>query len=981
MAVYTEAIQKLYVAYFNRPADYEGLAFWEKVLTAKNGDLAFVSSTFAKSPEYQTQVAGKSYYQIVNQIYNNLFNRDADVTGLEFWAARLSAGTFTVDQIVKIIADNASDTDAKDKTTYANKVAAATAFTAELNTAAEIIGYSGATANAAAKAWLSTVSTTESLQAAIAPAALQQTVATVTTPFVEPMNVTLTTGVDTFVGKAGNDVITATTAAGANGLTTFDNIDGGAGTDTIRFVDTASAAAAQFSLPTGATVSNIEVVSVATTGGLDLDTTSWAGVNAVSLAATGTAAVDVTIGNTTNLTLASATTGTTDITGGRGINAALSDATAGNVTVTGAALTNVTLQGGAVATVDNLGGAAGTTTATGTTLTAVTLDGVTGATAALKGAALTNVTLKNIEQATAVTVTNGTAKHSLNLTVENAGYDAAGAAVAGVSVADATATTINVTANTKSNVSVSGAAATSIVAGGAGALTLGLAGATAATSIDATASTGGVTLTGIAAGVLSINTGAGNDKFTVTAATVADDTATTGVNETKDATISTGAGNDTVTLTTTGNGKVNLSTGAGNDTVIVTSRGTEILNIDLGEGNDTLTASVAINGTDVINAGAGTDTLALSLVGAANIGAFSNFDLFDAKGLNRALDVEILSSKNTVTEFVASGDVGAAVLNNVGAGVGVRVTGDMAASTLSVQQKTAGALTVTVDADETATTGTDAGETITGSIITNATSVKAVFDTAYLADTTAEKALALTADNYTKLTVAAADATTLEVTSGGANSVNEINTTASAKLTTLTVTGAQALVIGTVDVAKLATIDASAHTGGLTVGTDDVANNGIIRLGSGVDAVTVASSSIAAGAERVSGFEKAIASAVGTDVTAAAAAQADADTLVFTGGAVANANAGVTTGTIAKGVLTFTGAGPTDLAAAFVIANNAADAVGEVVVFEYLGNSYVFQQGAGGAADIVGDKAIQLVGVTGVTQIGEIGTTDAFFLV
>jgi len=77
MAVYTDAIQKLYVAYFNRPADYEGLAFWEGVLNRTNGDLSLVSSTFAKSTEYQAQVAGKSYYQIVNQIYNNLFNRDA----------------------------------------------------------------------------------------------------------------------------------------------------------------------------------------------------------------------------------------------------------------------------------------------------------------------------------------------------------------------------------------------------------------------------------------------------------------------------------------------------------------------------------------------------------------------------------------------------------------------------------------------------------------------------------------------------------------------------------------------------------------------------------------------------------------------------------------------------------------------------------------------------------------------------------------
>ena len=47
MATHTEAIQKLYVAYFNRPADYEGLAFWEKVLTANNGDLGSAFDCFS----------------------------------------------------------------------------------------------------------------------------------------------------------------------------------------------------------------------------------------------------------------------------------------------------------------------------------------------------------------------------------------------------------------------------------------------------------------------------------------------------------------------------------------------------------------------------------------------------------------------------------------------------------------------------------------------------------------------------------------------------------------------------------------------------------------------------------------------------------------------------------------------------------------------------------------------------------------------
>lgn len=293
---YTNDIQKLYVAYFNRPADYEGLAFWNTVLNNNGGNLAFVSSTFAKSPEYAEQNAGKSYFQIVNQIYQNLFNRDADVQGLEFWAARLREGTFTVDQIVKVIADNASDTDAKDKTTYTNKVAAAKAFTAELNTAAEIIGYTGNAANNAAKTWLSTVSTTASLNAAIAPTALASTVANVAATGLQSGGKAsaLTTGVDTLTGTSGTDVFTAildgNTAANST-FTDLDTIDGGAGIDVLNI-----SSIGDFAVPGGVTISNIEQVQVTASGKVGAFTANGAGA----------ADLSVSMGNVAELTISKA---------------------------------------------------------------------------------------------------------------------------------------------------------------------------------------------------------------------------------------------------------------------------------------------------------------------------------------------------------------------------------------------------------------------------------------------------------------------------------------------------------------------------------------------------------------------------------------------------------------------------------------------------------------------------------------------------
>lgn len=341
MAVYTEAIQKLYVAYFNRPADYEGLAFWEKVLTGNGGNVDAVSAFFAQSPEYKDQNAGKSYYQIVNQIYLNLFNREADVPGLEHWSGLLRNGTFTVDKIVKIIADNASNTDAQDRTTYLNKVAAATAFTGELNTASEIIGYTGNAANGAAKIWLSTVAgTPESLAAAIAPAALAQTVANVSQTGLAQngQNIVLTAGVDTgtaFVGGTGNDTFVANrdiNAAGGNGADTLgalDVIDGGTGTDTLLVTSDNGNTAFELGQ---ATIRNIETIVVRGSADVEADVSgsNITGLNSIDV--TRAANVLVTAAASTNVNVNGAT-GNIAIAGGKDI--ALVDATAGNDIVIG----------------------------------------------------------------------------------------------------------------------------------------------------------------------------------------------------------------------------------------------------------------------------------------------------------------------------------------------------------------------------------------------------------------------------------------------------------------------------------------------------------------------------------------------------------------------------------------------------------------------------------------------------------------------
>lgn len=188
---HVEAVQELYVAYFNRPADTAGLDYWTNVVQAQNGSTAAVSAAFAAEAEYKTEYAGLSNADVVNKVYQNLFGRAAEAEGKAYWANLLDTKAITIDQVVAAVADGAQSTDAR---AYANKVIGATAFTNALDTAAEQNGYKGAAANTAAKAFMSGITTDATLQAATAPAALATTVAAVVaagTPF------TLTSGLAT----------------------------------------------------------------------------------------------------------------------------------------------------------------------------------------------------------------------------------------------------------------------------------------------------------------------------------------------------------------------------------------------------------------------------------------------------------------------------------------------------------------------------------------------------------------------------------------------------------------------------------------------------------------------------------------------------------------------------------------------------------------------------------------------------------------
>lgn len=771
----------------------------------------------------------------------------------------------------------------------------------------------------------------------------------------------LTQGLDTIAGTSGNDTINAyafnsVTGANVTTLHSVDSIDGGAGTDTL-FIEVKSdggSPAANLNGTLQGTIKNVEIINIDQTAAIS------GSPMAVDASKLGTAAQQVwQIGQAGNVTNLAATT----TAGFKNVSAGVSAAAA-----TGVASVAVALDG--LADSNGSPSAATVVAVSGDALNAVTVTGT------VKDGNDTGTTVDKIALAATV------GKDVQTLTVNSA--------------VGATVTVTTVSTSTK-----------------------------AFTTLDASGSTGAIAFGGTSANnaspavtaykVATVKTGSGNDTVTLKA----DTNVASGTTAAVGASVDTGAGNDSITIDTANSslasttGTTTVEAGAGDDSVSITTRSSGKLTVNLGDGTDSFTSSVAINGTDAIDAGAGVDTLLLSLVGSANVGAFSNFDVFDVKGMTANLDLDILNAKNTVTEIVGSGALAATLstgttaanvsLLNVGAGVNFRATADMAydsttattgtpavdagynQGTLTLTQKTAGALTVTLDADETGTADTTIDTAATSVIASNATSLKAVFDTSYLATITGETT---TGDNVSTITLAGAAATSLEVVSGGALSSNVLvytDTAATAgKLASMTITGDRALdlTFSSTNATALTTVDASAQTGGLTFSLANLKDTGTVKLGSGVDHITVTSASTGAtGAESIQGLEKALAVSVSTataDATAKAAAIADADTLILASAAVANANSSVTTGTIANGVLTFTGTGPATLTDAIGIADLAAETSGEAVVFEYVGNSYVFVQGTT-------DTVVKLVGITGVTNFVEVATSgtgaDNFFIV
>ncbi len=134
MSYESELVQKFYVGFYGRPADPGGLEYW--MGRAEEEGWAAVREAFANSPEaqkyvFKDPVSCENYTneELVNNIYQNLFGRDADPVGLQYYTSRLESGEMTLSTIVENIADGAQGTDSE---VLENKIEVSLYFTNDL---------------------------------------------------------------------------------------------------------------------------------------------------------------------------------------------------------------------------------------------------------------------------------------------------------------------------------------------------------------------------------------------------------------------------------------------------------------------------------------------------------------------------------------------------------------------------------------------------------------------------------------------------------------------------------------------------------------------------------------------------------------------------------------------------------------------------------------------------------------------------------
>jgi len=894
-------LQELYVAYFGRAADPTGLDYW----TEKGISQADFAANMYAQPEFESAYGSSTTETQVNQIYKNLFDREADVTGLTYWTQQINLGNLVLAEIATHLIfaaqNNAGSED--DKTALANRTNAAVAYTAKVKeTTAAILAYAPANDG---KAEDSTYSAGANITEAInylsgidkdtahTDAGIAASVTTITTnetPGVAGKAYTLTTAVDTINGAGGKDSISASNTT----LTAGDTIDGGTGSDSLTV---ASAATATFG---GFTVKNVETTSFSASGGAT--TADMLNVTGATTVAAIGSSQNVTFSNINDLPtlkLANNSAGNVtfgnlagDVTGSSDSQTLeLVSSTNGTVTIASIETLNVTNSG--TTTVDLLTSTAATTlnlSGSGD----LTLTDIDDATKTIDGSAYTGKVLYGGIGANDMTITGGSGADTFDFT---GGNPTSSDVVDGGEGSD----------TLKVDVSLTSSSAVSKVTNVENVHLIYTAAATDAT-IDATL------FDGIEVQVADTNDGTNATVVTVsnaksTQTVKVDNSSTAGVND----------DNDGVSLTVTQGTGVGTSTDVLNLTLEeeilldVVAAGYETLNIASNVGSNTIKDLDATSAQNIVITGA--KNITLSDVDMEEQSS-SKVSKVDASGLSGKLTMTMTNNENdqtilggsnddsitmgfasldsddtitgnagtdtlTLTDFI--GNIGEVEVDVERLAISSDATTVGGADTTTIDLRNATTLSrVTIDLDDTTTNATgevDGAVTVnnirqgaevivednfaaTTDVLTldgaaGATSLEVKFDDTLTTAEATDFVGRLTA-NYDTLTLKTADSgTDISIALLSASTNDTLNFSGAGDITITSATNTTSLDL----------IDASGFTGALTLTSIARANGATVKLGGGDDSINFVTTSHA-----------------GNTMTGGSGT----DTIVFTGATTAN---------------------------------------------------------------------------------------------
>jgi len=558
--------------------------------------------------------------------------------------------------------------------------------------------------------------------------------------------------------------------------------------------------------------------------------------------------------------------------------------------------------------------------------------------------ATANVALNAISGATTLAVNTGAgnALNAVNIT---------GSLTAGAGNTLAT----NVTA---------GATQTTLTVKSAVANTLTTAGA-ALVNVDASGSTGAITYVGGTA-IRTIKSGAGNDVLTLST-----DNSVAGAA----ASVDSGAGNDTITVNTSTTGDVTVNAGEGNDTINLNGAAGKV-NINAGAGNDTVVVNLgggidAIKTTDVINGGEGTDTIS---VAGKNFDAedyiiltevITNFETLKVTTAAATIDASKLTGYTTFANESAGTQVskvaaGQAVTTT--ANVSVTAAGYVAPTAPAKVGTLAGTLNVTSLAASTVTAN---AETVNLTVSPAASNNDGTVDTIATVLTgdvkTANITLVAKTDNAGTPTVAADDV--LEVsnvsitTADAAGNLDGLTSITVSGNGTATIINANATALATVDASGLASKNiAGTATAGLTYTTKNADVAETIKLGSGLDNLTITGSTYLT-MDTIQGLTL-------VDDAAVAGLQVDAtksDDITVRSNDDSAAITGFAKTTVAATATTLN----------LALVDMATSAAGDKVVFHFGGDTYIFADVAadGTAGDNILNDTDIVIKIAGLVDL------------